>query len=72
MKKGKVNEIMLPYKQGLPLSPCLTAHDPITHAVKVMLKYEMNQIAVVRNIRPIGMIRIDDALKKLGLDHPLG
>ena len=70
MKKGKVKEILIPYKKGLPLNPCLTADDQITHAVEVMLKYAIEEIVVVRNIRPIGMVRIDDALKKLGLDFP--
>ena len=68
MKKGKVSEIIVPYKKGLPLYPCLEADDQIMHAVEVMLKYEIEEILVMRNIKPIGMIRIGDALKKLGLE----
>ena len=70
MHAGKVNEIILPYKKGLPLKPCLTVNDRITHAVEVMLANGIEEIVVVRNIRPIGRVRIDDALKKLGLDLP--
>ncbi len=68
MQAGKVNEIILPYKKGLPLNPCLTANDRITHAVEIMLEYDIEEIVVVQNIRPIGRVRIDDALEKLGLD----
>lgn len=72
MKKGKVNEIIVPYKKGLPLTPYLTVNDDITHAIKAMLKYGVEEIVVVRNLRPIGMIRIKDALRKLGIHHPKG
>jgi len=70
MKAGKVNEIILPYKKGLPLDPSLAADDRITDAVKVMLEYEIEEIVVMRNIRPIGRVRISDALKKLGINLP--
>ena len=70
MKKVKVNEIIIPYRKGFPLNPYLTADDDISSAVKLMLKYKVREIVVVRNLRPIGIIRIDDALKKLGLDFP--
>ena len=70
MQAGRVSEIIRPYKGGLPLNPCLTVHDRITDAVRVMLEYDIEEIVVVRNARPIGRIRLDDALKKLGLDLP--
>lgn len=70
MQAGKVSEIILPYKKGLPLNPSLTAQDRITDAVRVMLEYEIEEIAVMHRIRPIGRVRIDDALKKLGIDLP--
>ena len=58
---------MHPYEQGLPLNPSVTTDDRITFAIELMLKNNIRSIAVVRNRRPIGMIRLDDALQELGL-----
>ena len=63
----KVIAILHPYPDGLPLDPAVTTEDRITHAVELMVEHDLKCIAVLRNRRPIGMIRLEDAFKELGL-----
>ena len=67
MKTKTVEEIALPYKKGLPLHPSVKMSDTITHAVELMLKNDLKDIAIVRNKQPIAMVRLEDAFLKLGL-----
>ena len=67
MKTRKVLAIMHSYEQGLPLNPSVATEDRIAYAVELMIKNNIRSIAVVRNHRPIGMIRLDDAFQELGL-----
>ena len=67
MQAKKVEEIMLPYNSGIPLSPAVTMNDKIVHAVEMMLNHNITCIAVVINKRPIGIVRLEEALQKLGL-----
>ena len=70
MKKRKVEEIILPYRKGTPLTPTVTLGDRIIDAVELMVKHNRKCIAVVRNDRPIGMILLRDAFETLGLQVP--
>ncbi|MBU4427234.1 MAG: CBS domain-containing protein [Desulfobacterales bacterium] len=70
MKTKKVEEILLPYEEGIPLNPSVTISDKIVHAVELMVENNLKHIAVVRNRRPIGIVRFEDALQKLGLQIP--
>ncbi len=70
MKGKKVEEILLPFREGMQLYPSVTMSDKIIHAVELMVKNNLKNIAVVRNKRPIGMIRLEDALEELGLNMP--
>ncbi|UCE54452.1 MAG: CBS domain-containing protein [Desulfobacterales bacterium] len=67
MKTRKVITIIHPYPRGLPLNPSVTTEDRITYAIELMVKNNVRCIAVVRNHVPIGMIRLEDAFKELGL-----
>ena len=70
MKTKKVDEIILPYKEGTPLKPSVTISDKIINAVELMVNYNLTSIAVIRNRRPIGLVRLEDAFEKLGLTLP--
>ncbi|UCF83715.1 MAG: CBS domain-containing protein [Desulfobacteraceae bacterium] len=70
MKAKKVAEILLPYEEGIPLNPSVTISDKIVDAVELMVENNLKHIAVVRNRRPIGIVRFEDALQKLGLQMP--
>ena len=70
MKTKKVDEILLPYEEGIPLNPSVTLSDKIVHAVELMVENDLKCIAVVRNKRPIGMVRLEDAFQKIGLRLP--
>ena len=70
MKTKKVDEILLPYEEGIPLNPSVTLSDKIVHAVELMVENDLKCIAVVRNKRPVGMVRLEDAFQKIGLRLP--
>lgn len=67
MEKKKVEDILLPYQRGVPLVPSMSPGDEITRAIEVMVHHELTCIAVVRNNRAIGMIRLKDAFRKIGI-----
>jgi predicted transcriptional regulator len=67
MRRTKIDEILLPYEDGLPLDPSVKIGDQIITAIELMVGMNLKQIAVVRNQRPVGMVRLEDAFKKIGL-----
>ncbi len=67
MGAKKVREIIRPYRAGIPLNPCVVPDDKISQAIKLMIHNEVKRIAVVRNNRPIGFIRLEDAFEAVGL-----
>jgi len=67
MRRTKVDEILLPYEDGMPLDPAVTIGERITTAIELMVGKNLKQIAVVRNQRPVGMVRLEDAFRKIGL-----
>ena len=71
MRTRKVEEIILPYKEGTPLNPSVNIDDKIAHAIELMVDNNLKNIAVVLNSRPIGRVCLEDALNKLGLQVPL-
>ena len=70
MRRKKVVEIVIPFKEGMPFHPCVKMNDKIIHAIELMANHNLNQIVVVRNKQPVGMIRLEDALRILGLQAP--
>ncbi len=67
MRRTKVDEILLPYEDGVPLDPSVKIGDRIITAIELMVGKNLKKIAVVRNQRPVGIIRLEDAFKKIGL-----
>jgi predicted transcriptional regulator len=67
MRRQRVDEILLPYEEGIPLDPCVEMGERIIDAIQLMVSNNLKCIAVTRNKRPVGMIRLDDAFKKVGL-----
>ncbi|MBU4317208.1 MAG: hypothetical protein KKF30_08040 [Proteobacteria bacterium] len=68
MESHKVKSIMLAYETGVSLKFSVEPEDKLTQAVERMLLYNATQIAVIKNSSVVGMIRLGDALKKLGLE----
>ena len=71
MRQKKVLEIIVPYQEGMPNHPSIAMNDRIIDAVELMVNHGLHQVAVFRNNRPVGMIRLEDAFRKLGLKGPL-
>lgn len=67
----KVGEIVRPLTEGLPPAPCVGLADPIMRAVELMVKNGLTHIAVVGCQGVIGHIRLEDALRHLGLRLPV-
>ena len=65
----KVLEILLPYRRYIPLSPALSADEKISRAIQIMLEHDVQRMVVVRNNRPIGMVKLEDALLALGVQQ---
>jgi len=65
----KVLEILLPYRRYIPLSPALSADEKISRAIQIMLEHDLQRMVVVRNNRPIGMVKLEDALLALGVQQ---
>ena len=70
MRSRKVDAIIVPYTEELPLTPSVAIGEKITRAIELMLKHNLSRIAVVRNQRAIGIIRLEDALQEMGLEMP--
>ncbi|MBW2609747.1 MAG: hypothetical protein JRC68_05320 [Deltaproteobacteria bacterium] len=70
MRTSKVREIIIPYKEDVQINPSVTLNDKIIYAIEVMLNNNVKDIAVVQNKRAIGMVRLEDAFKKIGLQIP--
>lgn len=64
----KVKSILLPCRKDMPINYTVTPEDKLIYAVELMLEKNIKSVSVVRSGRPIGMVRLEDALKKLGLN----
>jgi signal-transduction protein with cAMP-binding, CBS, and nucleotidyltransferase domain len=69
MESCKVKTVLMPFTSGVSLDYAVTPEDRLTHAVQLMLFYGINRIAVVKNGQPMGVVRLEDALDKLGLKN---
>lgn len=71
MKTTQIQDIIHPFREGTPLHPSVSLGDKVTHAVELMINNDLEWI-VVRgwSKRPLGMISLREALKKLGLRTP--
>ncbi|MBW2005588.1 MAG: CBS domain-containing protein [Deltaproteobacteria bacterium] len=69
MTKLLVQEIIAPVRTGIKHKPSVSPDDRITDAIETMLKNDLRQIAVARGNKVLGIIRLEDALKRIGLDN---
>jgi CBS domain-containing protein len=69
MKTRTVTAIMQPFQGSVPIHPSVTTDERITRAIELMVRFNLNCIAVTRGARPIGMIRLADAFRELGLQE---
>lgn len=67
MRQKKVIEIVIPCQAGLPDHPVVDMNDKLIDTVELMVNHGLKQIAVVRNNHTVGMIRLEDAFRELGL-----
>jgi len=68
MHTKKVNSILLPFRNEAPTNYTVTPEDKLIYVVELMVEKNIKSVSVVRSGRPIGMIRLEDALTKLGLN----
>jgi CBS domain-containing protein len=72
MRRLAVESIIIPIaEEDIPRQPSVGPGDPITDAIEVMLKHDLKQIAVTEGERMVGMIKLKDALEKVGLKAEL-
>ncbi|MFV9647018.1 MAG: CBS domain-containing protein, partial [Desulfobacterales bacterium] len=67
----KVKEIILLMEKNLSIRPSVSVEDKITDAIEVMLKNDLDHIAVTSKDKILGMIKLKDALKVIGLEDDL-
>ncbi|UCG80557.1 MAG: CBS domain-containing protein [Desulfobacterales bacterium] len=62
-----IRKILVPLDKNVSLERSVSASHRITEAIEVMLKNDLRRIAVTNRGMVVGMIRLEDALKKVGL-----
>jgi len=67
---NKVREILIPLSGDLPLTPSVHIDDPVSKAIEVMVNHNVSIIAVLRNARPVGLVRLQDAFAFVGIRIP--
>lgn len=67
MRSMRVIDIVLPIFQDIRLHPSVELHDPLTHAIELMVRHNLQQIVVVSKGCPIGVARLKDAFQEIGL-----
>lgn len=65
-----VKEILLPFTGELPAQPSVRLDDHITTAIEVMVRHNLRIIPVTWNMRPVGQVRLKDALAIVGIRTP--
>jgi predicted transcriptional regulator len=71
MEKLKVKDITLLMDENLSIRPSVSVEDKVTDAIEVMLKNDLDRIAVTNKDKILGMIKLKDALKVIGLEDDL-
>jgi predicted transcriptional regulator len=71
MKKHEVKDIIVPIDKNLAAKLSVAEKDNITDAIEVMLKNDLDCIAVTSKDKMLGMIKLEDALKVIGLEGDL-
>jgi hypothetical protein len=68
MPSRNIDPIIRPCAADLPLEPSVGMGEKITRAIEVMVSHNLKRIAVVRNRKAVGMIRLEDAFAVIGLE----
>jgi len=71
MEQLKVKEITLLMDENLSAEQSVSVEDKITDAIEVMLKNDLDRIAVTSKDKILGLIKLEDALKVIGLKDDL-
>jgi CBS domain-containing protein len=71
MKRLSLESIIIPIEDEVPRKPSVGPQNRITEALELMLKNDLKRIAVTEGDRVLGMIKLEDALKKVGLKGDL-
>ncbi len=67
MEPPKVRAVMIDYSGGFMTIITVKPSDKLTDAVKRMLFYNASSLTVIEDSKPVGTLRLKDALKELGL-----
>ena len=70
MTSSNIDPIIRPCTTDLPLEPSVGLGEKIARAIELMVSHNLNCIAVVRNNRAVGMVRLEDAFHEIGLNRP--
>jgi len=70
MISSNVDPLIRPCSADLTLEPSVGIGEKITRAIELMVSHNLSRIAVVRNRRVVGMIRLEDAFQEIGLELP--
>lgn len=70
MRSPTIDCLIVPVAGDLPLEPGVDIGEKLTRAIELMVSHNLNRIAVVRNRRVVGMIRLEDAFHEIGLEMP--
>lgn len=70
MRSRKVGRILVPCSVDLPVAPSISIDGKITEAIELMLRHAVSRLAVTKNQRTVGMIRLEDAFREIGLEMP--
>ena len=65
-----VCDVLTPFSGNLPLTPSVHIDDPVSKAIEIMVKHNLSIIAVLRDTRPIGQVRLQDAFAFVGIRIP--
>ncbi|MEJ2165718.1 MAG: hypothetical protein P8X90_09330 [Desulfobacterales bacterium] len=69
MKIRMVTAIIQPFQDGVPLHPSVTTEERISRAIELMVTFNLKCIAVTRGSRAVGVIRLADAFREMGLQE---
>ena len=72
MRRHRVHDIIRPYRQGVALQPSVALDEPLMRAIERMVAGGLREIAVVHHDRPVGIVLLSDAFRRIGLDPPEG
>jgi CBS domain-containing protein len=70
MTTRNIDPIIRPCCEDLPLEPSVGIGEKITRAIELMVSHNLSRIAVVRNRRAVGMVRLEEAFQEIGLEMP--